>query len=104
MAKIEINEAFSAVSKAIEKILDLDPSKVNVLGGAVALGHPIGSSGSRIVVTLTHVLKDGEYGLAAICNGGGGVSFYLKYIYIHSSELICLLIQFNRLLQWLYRN
>jgi len=70
----EINEAFSAVIRAIEKILGLDPAKVNINGGAVALGHALGSSGSRIVVTLTHALKSGQYGAAAICNGGGGSS------------------------------
>ncbi|KAI3660856.1 hypothetical protein MP638_006613 [Amoeboaphelidium occidentale] len=73
----EINEAFSVVVKANEKILGLDPKKVNVAGGAVALGHPIGSSGCRILVTLTHLLKSGEYGMAAICNGGGGASAML---------------------------
>lgn len=74
IARFEINEAFSAVIRAIEKILDLDPAKVNPDGGAVALGHALGSSGSRIVVTLVHGLKSGEYGAAAICNGGGGSS------------------------------
>ncbi|KAG1063427.1 hypothetical protein G6F42_027216 [Rhizopus arrhizus] len=54
--------------------MKLDPSKVNVNGGAVALGHPIGSSGSRIIVTLTHLLKSGEFGAAAVCNGGGAAS------------------------------
>jgi acetyl-CoA C-acetyltransferase len=72
----EINEAFSVVSLANNQKLHLDPSKVNVNGGAVALGHPLGSSGSRIVVTLLHVLQQrkGNYGLASICNGGGGAS------------------------------
>ncbi|GAA97693.1 uncharacterized protein L969DRAFT_55356 [Mixia osmundae IAM 14324] len=74
IARFEFNEAFSAVAIANREILGLDASKLNVLGGAVALGHPIGSSGSRIVVTLAHQLKAGEYGLAAICNGGGGSS------------------------------
>lgn len=74
IARFEINEAFSAVIRAIEKILGLDPAKVNPDGGAVALGHALGSSGSRIVVTLVHGLKSGEYGAAAICNGGGGSS------------------------------
>lgn len=54
--------------------MKLDSSKVNVLGGAVALGHPIGSSGSRILVTLTHLLKSGEFGAASVCNGGGAAS------------------------------
>ncbi|CDH51900.1 acetyl-c-acetyltransferase [Lichtheimia corymbifera JMRC:FSU:9682] len=70
----ELNEAFSVVAKANEKILGLDPAKVNVAGGAVALGHPIGSSGSRIIVTLTHLLKSGELGAAGVCNGGGAAS------------------------------
>ncbi|SPO32662.1 probable acetoacetyl-CoA thiolase [Ustilago trichophora] len=70
----EINEAFSAVALANNQMLDLDPSKVNVLGGGVSLGHPIGSSGARIVVTLAHALKPGQYGCAGVCNGGGGAS------------------------------
>ncbi|SNX86104.1 probable acetoacetyl-CoA thiolase [Melanopsichium pennsylvanicum] len=70
----EINEAFSAVALANNKMLGLDASKVNVLGGGVSLGHPIGSSGSRIVVTLAHALKPGQYGCAGVCNGGGGAS------------------------------
>ncbi|KAH0605797.1 uncharacterized protein H6S33_004254 [Morchella sextelata] len=74
IAKWEINEAFAAVSKANEKILGLDPSKVNVKGGAIALGHALGSSGSRILTTLLYLLRPGEYGVAAICNGGGGAT------------------------------
>ncbi|KAI8352797.1 Thiolase, N-terminal domain-containing protein [Mortierella sp. GBAus27b] len=70
----EFNEAFSVVAIANNKLLGLDPSKVNVAGGAVALGHPIGSSGARILVTLTHLLKKGQKGGAAICNGGGAAS------------------------------
>ncbi|KAJ2692929.1 Acetyl-CoA acetyltransferase A, mitochondrial [Coemansia spiralis] len=70
----EFNEAFSVVARVNEKILGLDPATVNVAGGAVALGHPIGSSGARIIVTLTHMLKPGQFGCAAICNGGGGAS------------------------------
>jgi acetyl-CoA C-acetyltransferase len=72
----EFNEAFSVVGLANNKILGLDAAKVNVNGGAVALGHPLGSSGSRIIVTLINVLKqnNGKYGAAAICNGGGGAS------------------------------
>jgi len=72
----EINEAFSVVSCANNKLLGLDPAKVNVHGGAVSLGHPIGASGARIVVTLLHVLrqKGGKLGAAGICNGGGGAS------------------------------
>ncbi|KAL9108906.1 MAG: hypothetical protein Q9187_008235 [Circinaria calcarea] len=70
----ELNEAFAAVIKANEKILELDPTKVNPLGGAIALGHALGSSGSRILTTLLHQLKVGEYGVAAICNGGGSAT------------------------------
>lgn len=72
----EFNEAFSVVGLANNKILGLDAAKVNVNGGAVAIGHPLGSSGSRIIVTLINVLKqnNGKYGAAAICNGGGGAS------------------------------
>ncbi|MEQ8880646.1 MAG: acetyl-CoA C-acyltransferase, partial [Cyclobacteriaceae bacterium] len=72
----EINEAFSVVAIANNKTLGLDPEKVNVFGGAVALGHPLGASGARIMTTLTTVLNKnkGEYGVAGICNGGGGAS------------------------------
>jgi len=72
----ELNQAFSVVCIANTKILGLDPSKVDVNGGAVALGHPLGNSGSRIVVTLINVLKQnaGKIGGAGICNGGGGAS------------------------------
>jgi len=72
----ELNEAFSVVGLANIKILDLDASKVNVNGGAVSIGHPLGSSGSRIIVTLINVLKQngGKVGAAGICNGGGGAS------------------------------
>lgn len=70
----EINEAFSLVAVANQKLLDLDPAKVNVHGGAVSLGHPIGMSGARLVVHLCHALKKGEKGVASICNGGGGAS------------------------------
>ena len=72
----ELNEAFSVVGLANMKILGLSPDKVNVNGRAVSLGHPLGSSGSRIVVTLINVLKQngGKIGAAGICNGGGGAS------------------------------
>ena len=72
----ELNEAFSVVGIANSRELNLDPAKVNVNGGAVALGHPLGSSGCRIVITLLSVLKQngGKYGAAGICNGGGGAS------------------------------
>ncbi|ROT39431.1 acetyl-CoA acetyltransferase [Sodiomyces alkalinus F11] len=70
----EFNEAFAVVVKANEKILCLEGAKVNPLGGAISLGHALGSSGSRILTTLLHQLKDGEYGVAAICNGGGAAT------------------------------
>lgn len=72
----EINEAFSVVALANMKILSLDADKVNVFGGSVAIGHPLGCSGARIVTTLTSVLKEkgAKIGCAGICNGGGGAS------------------------------
>jgi acetyl-CoA C-acetyltransferase len=72
----EINEAFAVVSIAVNKLLGLDPSKVNVNGGAIALGHPIGASGARILVTLIHEMKKNnlKYGLASLCIGGGEAS------------------------------
>ena len=72
----EFNEAFAVVGLANAKILGLDNGKVNVNGGAVSLGHPIGMSGARIVGSLYHVMKrsDASIGCASICNGGGGAS------------------------------
>lgn len=72
----ELNQAFSVVGLANMKILGLDPTKVDVNGGAVALGHPLGNSGSRVIVTLLNVLKQNgaKRGAAGICNGGGGAS------------------------------
>jgi acetyl-CoA C-acetyltransferase len=72
----ELNEAFSVVGIANIQKMKLDPAKVNVHGGAVSLGHPLGCSGARIIVTLIHVLKqhNGKIGAAGICNGGGGAS------------------------------
>ena len=72
----EVNEAFAVVAMAFNKDMRLKENKVNVFGGAVALGHPLGASGARILTTLNNVLhqKDGAVGLAAICNGGGGAS------------------------------
>jgi acetyl-CoA C-acetyltransferase len=69
----EINEAFSVVSLAVNRLCELDPAKVNVRGGAVALGHPIGASGTRILVTLMHTMEDvgAKRGLASLCIGGG---------------------------------
>ena len=77
----EINEAFAVVSLAVNKLLNLDTSKINVNGGAIALGHPIGASGARIFVTLIHELlkRDLKYGLASLCIGGGeAVSVIVK--------------------------
>jgi acetyl-CoA C-acetyltransferase len=72
----EFNEAFSVVGLVNTSLLNLDPTKVNVHGGAVSLGHPLGCSGARILVTLIHILQKNkaQYGAAAICNGGGGAS------------------------------
>ena len=72
----EINEAFSAVALANQEKLNIDPEKLNVFGGAVAIGHPLGASGARIIATLCSVLnqKGGKTGAAGICNGGGGAS------------------------------
>ncbi|KAL8663128.1 MAG: hypothetical protein Q9202_004165 [Teloschistes flavicans] len=70
----EFNEAFAAVIKANQKILGLDSSNMNLLGGAISLGHALGSSGSRILTTLLHQLRPGQYGVAAICNGGGAAT------------------------------
>ncbi len=72
----EINEAFAVVSLAVNKLLNLDTSKINVNGGAIALGHPIGASGARILVTLIHEMKrrKSELGLASLCIGGGEAS------------------------------
>ena len=72
----EVNEAFAVVAMAFNKDMRLKDNKVNVFGGGVALGHPLGASGARILTTLNNVLhqKEGSIGLAAICNGGGGAS------------------------------
>ncbi len=72
----ELNEAFAVVGLANIQLMKLDASKVNVNGGAVSLGHPLGCSGARVIVTLINVLKqnNGKYGAAGICNGGGGAS------------------------------
>ena len=73
---VELNEAFSVVGIVNTKRMNLDPAKVNVHGGAVSIGHPLGCSGARIIVTLINVLNqnNGKYGAAGICNGGGGAS------------------------------
>ena len=73
---VELNEAFSVVGIVNTKKMHLDPAKVNVNGGAVSMGHPLGCSGARIIVTLINVLdqNNGKYGAAGICNGGGGAS------------------------------
>jgi acetyl-CoA C-acetyltransferase len=76
ISAFEFNEAFSVVGIVNTQLLKLDASKVNINGGAVSLGHPLGCSGARIIVTLINVLQqnNGKYGAAAICNGGGGAS------------------------------
>ena len=76
MDYFEVNEAFAVVPMAFAKVMDFDPEKMNIMGGAVSLGHPLGCSGARILTTLNNVLhqKQGKYGMAAICNGGGGAS------------------------------
>ena len=73
MDLIEANEAFAAQSLAVRKDLGLDPEKTNVNGGAIALGHPIGASGCRILITLLYemIKRDSKYGLATLCIGGG---------------------------------
>lgn len=72
----EVNEAFAVVTMAFNKELNVSEDKVNVNGGAVSLGHPLGASGARILTTLNHVLRqnNGEFGCATLCNGGGGAS------------------------------
>lgn len=80
----EFNEAFAAVIRANAKILGLGSDKVNPRGGAIALGHALGSSGSRILITLLHQLKDGQYGCAAICNGGGAATGIIVQKIAHS--------------------
>jgi acetyl-CoA C-acetyltransferase len=72
----ELNEAFAVVGIENTRRMQLDPAKVNVHGGAVSLGHPLGCSGARVIVTLINVLKsnNAKYGAAGICNGGGGAS------------------------------
>jgi acetyl-CoA C-acetyltransferase len=77
----ELNEAFAAQACAVNKELDIDPARVNVNGGAIAIGHPIGASGCRILVTLLHEMQrtNAKKGLAALCIGGGmGVSLTLE--------------------------
>jgi acetyl-CoA C-acetyltransferase len=73
---VELNEAFAVVSLVNNQKMNLNPEKVNIYGGAVSMGHPLGSSGSRILVTLINVLNqnNGKYGAVGICNGGGGAS------------------------------
>jgi len=77
----ELNEAFAAQACAVNKALDLDAAKVNVNGGAIAIGHPIGASGARILVTLLHEMqrREAKKGIAALCIGGGmGVSLAVE--------------------------
>ncbi|WVY90727.1 hypothetical protein V8G54_036241 [Vigna mungo] len=86
----EINEAFAVVALANQKLLGLNSEKVNVHGGAVALGHPLGCSGARILVTLLGVLKqkNGKYGVGGICNGGGGASALVSQRFVQSSKIL----------------
>lgn len=72
----EINEAFASVPIANARLLGINPDTVNIFGGACALGHPLGMSGNRIILTLINVLRkqNAKYGMASICNGGGGAS------------------------------
>ncbi len=80
---VEINEAFASQSVASMRELDLDPQKVNVNGGAIAIGHPLGASGARILTTLTHELRrrQGHYGLATMCIGvGQGISMVIERV------------------------
>ncbi|KAG6900917.1 hypothetical protein C0993_004354 [Termitomyces sp. T159_Od127] len=84
----EINEAFSVVVRIAEKVLNIDPAKINVNGGAVALGHAIGNSGSRIIVSLVHALKTGEYGAAGICNGLSSVELDVKDVVIVEDKIV----------------
>jgi len=71
--RVEINEAFASVVMAWQKELDYDPAKTNVNGGAIALGHPLGATGARLMTTLLHELErsGGRYGLQTMCEGGG---------------------------------
>ncbi|XP_064948574.1 acetyl-CoA acetyltransferase 2-like [Musa acuminata AAA Group] len=84
----EINEAFSVVALANQKLLSLPSEKVNVHGGAVSLGHPLGCSGARILVTLIGVLRErhGKVGVAAVCNGGGGASALVLELVPHAGH------------------
>jgi acetyl-CoA C-acetyltransferase/3-oxo-5,6-didehydrosuberyl-CoA/3-oxoadipyl-CoA thiolase len=80
---IELNEAFAAQSLACIRELKLDPARVNIYGGAIALGHPLGASGARIVATLVHALKrtGGRYGLATMCIGvGQGIAMVVERV------------------------
>jgi acetyl-CoA acetyltransferase len=81
MDLIELNEAFAAQALACIRALDLDPAKVNVYGGAIALGHPLGATGARLLTTLLHALKrrGGRYGLATMCIGvGQGIAMVVE--------------------------
>jgi acetyl-CoA C-acetyltransferase len=85
----EVNEAFSVVAVANTRLLGIDAEKVNKFGGAVAIGHPLGCSGARIVATLVNVLKKtgGTKGCAAICNGGGGASAVVLELWKHPRDV-----------------
>jgi acetyl-CoA acetyltransferase family protein len=80
---VELNEAFASQALASQRLLDIDPERVNVNGGAIALGHPLGASGARIIVTLVHELarREGRYGLATMCIGvGQGISTVVERV------------------------
>ena len=81
----EINEAFAVVSLAVNKLLGLNPDKINVNGGAVAIGHPIGASGARILTTLIYEMKkrNSKFGLASLCIGGGEASALIVKNYMN---------------------
>jgi acetyl-CoA C-acetyltransferase len=79
----EANEAFASQALAVSRALELDPAKVNISGGAIALGHPIGASGARVLVTLTHALRRTQkrIGVATLCVGGGqGVAMMIERV------------------------
>jgi acetyl-CoA acetyltransferase len=71
MSRYEVNEAFASVPLAWQQELNADPDKLNPAGGAIALGHPLGASGARIMTTLVHGLRPGQYGLQTMCENGG---------------------------------
>ena len=86
----ELNEAFAAQSVAVARELGLDPQRVNIHGGAIALGHPIGASGARVLMTLIYALrlKGLRYGVAALCIGGGmGIAMAIENVQLSNAEM-----------------